>query len=235
MASAQPPDVLRREVARLEARVTELEAQRDAAVQLFHGDPGRSTEPLMEQIPAMVWVTDRELRLTWWTGGAIQALKVNQHALIGVDMFTYLGTDDREAVPIAAHLGALEGRSASYEHAMEGSHFAIHVEPQRDPTGKITGTIGIGIDITPRIHAEEDRVRLISELQQALERVKKLSGLIPICMHCKSVRNDGGYWEQVETFVHQNSNAEFSHSICPSCMGDALAEVEAIPSTSTNT
>jgi len=94
IASAQTPDALRREVARLEARGAELEARRDAAVQLFQGDPQRNTEPLLEQIPAMVWVVDRELRLTWWTGGAIQALKADRHALIGVDMFNYLGTDE---------------------------------------------------------------------------------------------------------------------------------------------
>jgi PAS domain S-box-containing protein len=229
MSPTSTPEALRREVERLQARVADLESQRDAAVQLFHGDPERNAQPLLEQIPAMVWVTDPELRLTWWTGGAIEALRVNRDDLIGVDMFTYLGTEDREAVPIKAHLGALEGRSSHYEQEMEGTHFSVHVQPQRDADGRITGTIGVGLDITSRIHAEQDRVRLISELQQALERVKKLSGLIPICMHCKSVRNDGGYWQQVETFVHQNSNAEFSHSICPSCMGDALAEVEAIP------
>jgi AmiR/NasT family two-component response regulator len=55
------------------------------------------------------------------------------------------------------------------------------------------------------------------ELQEALEKVKTLSGLLPICVNCKKVRNDQGYWQQVETYIHEHSEAEFSHGICPDC------------------
>ena len=54
-------------------------------------------------------------------------------------------------------------------------------------------------------------------LEEALEKVRTLKGLIPICSHCKKVRDDKGYWEQVETYVGKNSSVEFSHSICPNC------------------
>jgi phosphoserine phosphatase RsbU/P len=59
-----------------------------------------------------------------------------------------------------------------------------------------------------------DRVR---ELEEALSRVKQLSGLLPICSYCKKVRDDQNYWQQVESYVGQHSEAQFSHSICPSC------------------
>ena len=59
--------------------------------------------------------------------------------------------------------------------------------------------------------------RFNTELTEALRRVKTLSGLLPICSSCKSVRDDHGYWQQIEGYVEQHSDAEFSHSICPSC------------------
>ncbi len=76
---------------------------------------------------------------------------------------------------------------------------------------------GIVVDITERKKAEEERERLIGQLQEALSRVKQLSGLLPICASCKKIRDDQGYWHQVEAYVRDHSEAEFSHSICPDC------------------
>jgi CheY-like chemotaxis protein len=56
------------------------------------------------------------------------------------------------------------------------------------------------------------------ELAAALAQVKKLSGLLPICASCKKIRNDLGYWQNVETYIHEHSEADFSHGICPDCM-----------------
>jgi len=60
--------------------------------------------------------------------------------------------------------------------------------------------------------------RLNSELQEALDNVKVLSGLLPICANCKSIRNDKGYWKAVEEFITDNTEAHFSHSLCPACI-----------------
>ena len=72
-------------------------------------------------------------------------------------------------------------------------------------------------DVTDRHQAEADRERLILELQTALSRVKALSGLLPICASCKRIRDDQGYWKQVETYIRSHSEATFTHSICPEC------------------
>ncbi len=56
------------------------------------------------------------------------------------------------------------------------------------------------------------------ELEQALNKVKKLSGLLPICAVCKKIRNDKGYWQQVEVYIHEHSEADFSHGVCPECV-----------------
>jgi len=66
-------------------------------------------------------------------------------------------------------------------------------------------------------HWEEERERLIVELQRALAEVRHLSGLLPICSCCKKIRDDQGYWSQVEVYIQNHSEAEFSHSICPDC------------------
>lgn len=68
-----------------------------------------------------------------------------------------------------------------------------------------------------RQRAEQEREKLIAELQEALANVKTLRGLLPICSSCKKVRDDRGYWNQIESFVRERSEAAFSHSICPEC------------------
>ncbi len=59
---------------------------------------------------------------------------------------------------------------------------------------------------------------LILELQQALAQVKTLSGLLPICASCKNIRDDKGYWNQLEVYIRDRSEADFTHSICPDCV-----------------
>ncbi len=56
-----------------------------------------------------------------------------------------------------------------------------------------------------------------AELQEALVKVKTLSGLLPICASCKKIRDDQGYWQQVEVYIQDHSKAEFSHGLCPDC------------------
>lgn len=72
-------------------------------------------------------------------------------------------------------------------------------------------------DITVRQLIEEERERLIKELKAALENVKTLKGLLPICASCKRIRDDTGYWNQIEAYVRDHTEAEFSHGICPDC------------------
>ena len=72
-------------------------------------------------------------------------------------------------------------------------------------------------EIELRKKTEEEREKLIKDLTEALAKVKTLSGLLPICASCKKIRDDKGYWNQIEKYVRDRSEAEFSHSICPEC------------------
>jgi PAS domain S-box-containing protein len=73
-------------------------------------------------------------------------------------------------------------------------------------------------DITERKQAERQRESLMAELQEALSQVKTLSGLLPICASCKRIRDDQGDWQPIEAYIHERSNAEFTHSLCPTCI-----------------
>lgn len=64
---------------------------------------------------------------------------------------------------------------------------------------------------------DRERDELTRELKAALEKVKRLSGLLPICMSCKKIRNDSGYWTQIEQYIRDHSEAEFSHGLCQDC------------------
>lgn len=68
------------------------------------------------------------------------------------------------------------------------------------------------------VNLQRDLALRVAELQAALANVKQLSGLLPMCAYCKRIRDDGDYWQQLETYLSQHSEAEFSHGICPSCL-----------------
>ncbi len=81
-------------------------------------------------------------------------------------------------------------------------------------------------DTRERRRAEAVQQQLIGKLQSALEKVKLLQGLLPICAHCKKIRDDHGYWQQIEDFIRTHSEAEFSHSICPDCIKEHYADLD---------
>jgi len=64
---------------------------------------------------------------------------------------------------------------------------------------------------------EKEKESLIKKLEQALSDIKVLKGIVPICSHCKKIRDDKGYWNKLESYIQENSEAEFSHGICPEC------------------
>ena len=74
------------------------------------------------------------------------------------------------------------------------------------------------VDIDDRKQAELKLKQTVEELESALEQIRTLRGIVPICTNCKKIRDDKGFWEQVETYVARHTEADFSHGICPDCM-----------------
>ena len=82
------------------------------------------------------------------------------------------------------------------------------------------------VEVGRRLVEIQDQLALqVHELRQALDDIKTLQGILPICMHCKKIRNDTGYWEQVEGYVSRHSEALFSHCICPECLKQHYSEI----------
>ena len=86
---------------------------------------------------------------------------------------------------------------------------------------------GLSFDITDRKATESEHERLISELREALAQVKTLTGFIPICASCKNIRDDAGYWQQIEQYLSKHSDLEFTHGICPPCLEKLYPEFAA--------
>ena len=109
-------------------------------------------------------------------------------------------------------LTAREGK----ENIVEGLQAGVddYITKPFDPE-ELQARIQVGVRVLGLQTALADRLK---ELEEALSRIKRLQGLLPICASCKKIRDDKGYWNQVEYYIQDHSEAEVSHSICPACV-----------------
>ncbi len=125
-------------------------------------------------------------------------LKVRDQA-VGLPVMLLTGLDDEALAVRAVHEGA-------QDYLMKR---------------EITGSL-----LSRAIRYAVERNKLLRELQDALAKVKTLSGMIPICAWCRKVRNDRGFWDRVEAYIESHSNATFTHGICPECAAKLGAGVK---------
>ncbi len=142
-----------------------------------------------------------------------------------------LYVDPRERLPLIRQLTAGESLNQA-EVAFKdryGQHKWISLSV-RAYQGGFADMIfeGFLIDINKRKMVEAERERLYLDLKKSLDQVKTLSGLIPICSHCKKIRDDKGYWEQIEAYIMTRSEAKFSHSLCPQCAKELYPEFRSV-------
>jgi len=100
----------------------------------------------------------------------------------------------------------------------DGSEFPVEVSAGPLELGVHRVILAMDRDITQRRQIETARENLIQDLKDAFEKIKTLKGLLPICSSCKKIRDDKGYWNQVEKYVSEHSEAQFSHGMCPECL-----------------
>lgn len=126
----------------------------------------------------------------------------------GVPIIVMTGLDDRQTSIRAVQEGAqdyLTKGTVTADLLLKAMHYGIE-----------------------RNRIQREKERLIAELRNALEKVRTLSGMLPICAWCKKVRDDTGYWEQIEKYISNHSGALFTHSICPECMTKVGGEIEGL-------
>lgn len=113
-----------------------------------------------------------------------------------------------------------ENESVAVVAIEDVTELATHIEDVRSLHKKAL------LEIEERKKIEKEKEKLISELKEALSKIRTLSGLLPICASCKKIRNDEGYWEQIEIYIKTRSEADFSHGICPDCIKKLYPEFD---------
>ncbi|MBN2738286.1 MAG: response regulator [Spirochaetales bacterium] len=169
-------------------------------------------EEVREQIFHIVWKDRLSLGLTRLKDGDIHVV------LLDLDLPDSQGFDTFDKiheiapyVPIIVMTG-LNDQKIAVDAVRKGAQDYLL-------KGQVTGDLvarAINYAIE-RKRLELEREKLIDQLRDALAKIKTLRGLIPICSFCKKIRDDSGFWKQIEIYVRDHSDAEFSHSICPDC------------------
>ncbi len=186
-------------------------------------------ESIVKTVPDIIYRLDPQGRLTF-VSDSVKRYGYQPEELIGTKVMKLVYPEDKAKTIHRIKERRTGARSTkSFETRLTTKNqttvsfevFTISAEglysPNKYGLGTFLGTQGIARDITALKQAEEEREKLHSKLQEAFDNIKTLKGLLPICANCKKIRDDEGYWNQVEVYIRDRSDAEFSHSICPGC------------------
>ncbi|NLE75770.1 MAG: PAS domain-containing protein [Chloroflexi bacterium] len=147
--------------------------------------------------------------------GRVVNLNPAAQRALGKSARSVIGQAAAEAWPDLPPLEEVQDRT---QVALQGHAYDLLLSPVLDRRGNVSGRLVVLRDIGEQQRDEAERQRLLEELQQALADVRRLSGLLPICASCKKIRDDQGYWHEVDQYIRQHSTADFSRSICPDCL-----------------
>jgi PAS domain S-box-containing protein len=187
-----------------------------------------------ENAEEWIWEVDTNGLYTYASPIVERVLGYAPEEVVGKRHFyDFFHPDDREALKKAA-LEVFERGERFREFPnrnvhRDGQEVLIHTSgvPIVDESGNLVGYRGTDADVTQRLQAEQERERMAKELQRSLaEEIQILRGIIPICASCKRIRDDAGYWQQVEVYIRDRTEAEFSHGMCPECSRAVEEELE---------
>ncbi len=222
--------VMKDSLARLpEAVRRELSAAKERRVR-------RQAETAMAHLAAIIQSCDDavigktlEGTVTSWYRGAENLYGYTAAEMLGRSISLLIPPSRPEELPEIYTLlkeGQRLERFETVRRRKDGSlvEVSITLSPIRDASGRVIGASSMARDISQRKQEERERLGLIQDLSEALASVNALSGLLPICSGCKKIRNDAGYWQAVEVYIKEHSNADFTHGLCPDCAGRLYPE-----------
>lgn len=206
------PSAIERELKAAEERRRRRRAEAEAA----------HLAAIVQSSDDAIFSTTPEGVITSWNGGAEQMFGFHASDVMGQPAAMLQAPGHRNGlsgIPELVSRGEKVSRLETHCRRKDGRCIegAMAVSSIRDSHGTVTGVSFIARDVTDAKRAEQERIQLIAELTDTLGKVRVLSGLLPMCASCKKIRNDDGYWEQVETYIRNHSSADFTHSICPEC------------------
>ncbi len=161
-------------------------------------------------------------------------LGCEERDVLGKNWFDHFVPESEREMQKRAFEALLQGREALQEYhespvltKLHGERtIAWHNSLLTEFNGTGTGLLSSGADITELKKSEQEREKLIRELQTALSEARMLGSLLPICASCKKIRDDQGYWHQVEVYIGSQTGTKFTHGICPDCRQKYYAQIE---------
>lgn len=184
----------------------------------------RKYRTLIELAPLGIGVINNENKIIDLNQALASMLGYEIEDLLGLDVKKYIHPDDLQREKILLQdLKNDQKTSYSIEKRLKrknGDYFwtSHTIAKLENIYGPEFVYFGFAADITDRKQMEKEREQLISDLKNALAEIKELRGYIPICANCKKVRDDDGFWQQVDEYISERTGAEFSHGLCPDCM-----------------
>ena len=155
-----------------------------------------------------------------------KTLGFSREELQSKPMFEFVHPDDRERTLAQNRRVRTGGQALAFENrylCKNGSYRWLLWNATADIDHQLI--YSVARDITERKQVEEERNQLLRELQAALAEVNELQEILPICMYCKSIRDDENYWQTVETYISHHTHTRFSHSICPTCYENVVEKL----------
>ncbi len=174
-------------------------------------------EQFMAHSPIYVFFKDENIRALRLSRNFEQMLGKPLGELLGRTMDEIFPSDLARSMIEDDKRILAEGKPCTVEETLNGRHYTTIKFPIFNK-GVPKYLAGYTIDITERYQNEAALRQKNAELEEALARVKALSGLLPICAGCKKIRDDHGYWSQVESYIQEHSEATFTHGLCPGCI-----------------
>lgn len=187
--------------------------------------PESAVEQILEMMQGAVIVVDMENRVRVVNREALEMLGYQKADLLDKELQTVLDVKDIVNAPcdIRSQEMVWSGRNGrQFDVVMSSS-------PVTDARGNSPiGVVFVAHDITRRKQAEQDREKLIIDLQKALSDIKTLHGILPICSQCKKIRDEAGAWHQLEAYITEHTDSQFTHGLCKDCAKQTIEEADAL-------
>jgi len=186
------------------------------------------SESLISSLPGVMYVFDQLGRFKRWNKNFEIISGYSENQIKNMNPLDFIATEDRKRVRNIIELVFTDGHAnveAGFSTA-GGKVIPYLFTGYRFTQKHLSYLVGVGVDISARVKTEKEKENLINKLQETISEVKQLSGLLPICASCKNIRDDKGYWKQIESYIKEHSEAEFSHGICPDCAKKLYPELD---------